>query len=524
MDKNIVLFVALSVVILFGWSYVQQKVLPPSSNNVQQSTVSDRTVSQQPLNSSIQSSVDKEIVKKQENLVVKEFLFETDNEKVVINTQNAAVRHWYIKDRAKEYDIVESPSASLLATLPETNFKIDENSSENKKISFSTLTPNKILIKKTYQFVNNAGTDKNCVLQISIINPSKEDKILDATVLSFGPGLGGRSDKKVKEDLNPYRAIMYRNKLVEKLKKGENPSDFSWIGLDNRYYLFVLVPTIPESMKNLKTVMEEIEPGKMPLVSMNTQMVVSGKSTADFEFNVYARTKKYNELKKVVSGTKNIRLEKGIDLGIFGFLSKIALDVLNFFYSIFKNYGVAIILMTAILQVLIYPLTWKSFQATLGMKKVQPLMTDLQAKYKNDPQRLQSEMLHLYKTHKVNPLSGCLPMLLQLPIFWALFTTLRDAYELRQAGFIFWIKDLSTRDPFYVLPVLMGVVMFLQQKITTPVADPSQKMMIYLFPIIFTVMFLQFPSGLVLYWFVSSLMGFGIQMYLLQQSKQPKKT
>lgn len=524
MEKRTVLAIALSMLILFAWSYIQQKYfMPPRVGNIDttgQNSEVGKPVQQIP--GSTFQPISEKVVTKQEKIVVKEITLETASEKVVINNNGATIRHWYLKDRAKEYDIVHDAFASLLTTLPEKNFSIDENLPQDKRITFSALIPEQLLVKKTYQFIDKSGYDKNCVLKLTISNLSREDKVLNTTLLSLGPGLGGLSEKKVKEDLTPYRAIIYRNKLVEKLKPGEYNSDYSWIALDNRYYLFALVPANQEQMKNLKTVIENSGSEKLPLVKLNTQLVIPGKNTANFEFNVYARTKKYNELKKVVLDSQIIRLEKSVDLGVFGSLSKIALDILNFFYNITRNYGVAIILLTILVQIIMYPLTWKSFQANIGMKKVQPLMKDLQVKYKNEPQRLQMEMLHLYKTHKVNPLSGCLPMLLQIPIFWALFTTLRDAYELRQSGFIFWIKDLSTRDQFYVLPILMGLIMFLQQKITTPIADQSQKIMIYLFPVIFTVMFLQFPSGLVLYWFVSSLVSFAIQMWLLKRAEQKK--
>jgi len=159
------------------------------------------------------------------------------------------------------------------------------------------------------------------------------------------------------------------------------------------------------------------------------------------------------------------------------------------------------------------------------MKLIQPKMKELQAKYKSEPKRLNTEIMHLYKSHKVNPLGGCLPMILQLPIFWSLFTTLRSTYELRRAPFILWITDLSSPDllfsigsiPVRVLPLLMGASMFLQQKISGTGADPSQKTMMYLMPVMFTVIFMNFPSGLVLYWLVNNILVTTLQYYILKR-------
>ena len=173
------------------------------------------------------------------------------------------------------------------------------------------------------------------------------------------------------------------------------------------------------------------------------------------------------------------------------------------------------------LQLLLMPLTMKSFKSMMAMKKVQPQLAALQKQYKNDPKRLNVEMMNLYKKSGTNPFGGCLPMILQLPIFWALFTTLRNAYELRGAPFIFWIHDLSAADPFHVLPLMMGGAMFLQQRMSGAVTDPTQKQMMLMMPIMFTVMFFNFPAGLVLYWLTNNLLTMAIQGSMLNYHKKP---
>ena len=155
-----------------------------------------------------------------------------------------------------------------------------------------------------------------------------------------------------------------------------------------------------------------------------------------------------------------------------------------------------------------FPLTFKSLKATAAMKKLQPEITRLQQRYSKEPAKLNAEMMELYKKHGANPLGGCLPMLIQMPVFIALFNALRNAWELHGAAWIFWIKDLSAKDPYYVLPLLMGGLMFAQNRMSPAVGvDPAQQKMMTFMPVIFTVMFLNFPSGLVLYWMTNSLVS-----------------
>jgi YidC/Oxa1 family membrane protein insertase len=178
------------------------------------------------------------------------------------------------------------------------------------------------------------------------------------------------------------------------------------------------------------------------------------------------------------------------------------------------NWGWSIIALTLCLQVLLMPLTYKSLKAAASMRKVQPEIAKLQARYKDDPTRLNTEMMALYKTAGANPLGGCLPMLLQMPIFVALYNALRSSWELHGAGWMFWIHDLSAKDPFYVLPVVMGGLMFLQSKLNPPAGDPAQQQMMMFMPLIFTFMFLKFPAGLVLYWLTNSLVSTVLQLAL----------
>jgi YidC/Oxa1 family membrane protein insertase len=197
--------------------------------------------------------------------------------------------------------------------------------------------------------------------------------------------------------------------------------------------------------------------------------------------------------------------------------------LMNWVYHHVGNYGVAIILLTVVSKILFFPLTVKSMRSMKAMQALQPQINALRNKHKSDPQRLQRETMELYRVHKVNPMGGCLPMVAQVPIFYALYLALSVSVELQNATFFcfgkifgahLWICDLASHDPTYVLPVLMGVTMFVQQKMTPVAGDPRQAKMMLIMPFIFTFMFLNLPSGLVLYWTVSNVLQILQQWYM----------
>jgi YidC/Oxa1 family membrane protein insertase len=199
------------------------------------------------------------------------------------------------------------------------------------------------------------------------------------------------------------------------------------------------------------------------------------------------------------------------------------LKILNWVHRHVGNYGLAIILLTVVTKALFYPLTVKSMRSMKAMQALQPQINALRSKYKSDPQRLQKETMELYRANKVNPAGGCLPMIAQIPVFYALYLALSVSVELQNASFLcfgrvfgvdLWICDLATHDPTYVLPILMGVTMFIQQKMTPVAGDPRQAKMMLFMPVVFTFMFLNLPAGLVLYWTVSNILQIAQQWYM----------
>ena len=213
------------------------------------------------------------------------------------------------------------------------------------------------------------------------------------------------------------------------------------------------------------------------------------------------------------------RISSIVNYGFFDSLAKPMLFLLKWFYSFIKNWGMAIIFLTLFVRILLMPLNIFSHKSMQSMQAIQPLIKEMREKHKGDSQRTNQEMMTLMKQHKVNPLGGCLPILFQFPVFIALYQVLGRSIELYQAPFFGWIQDLSLKDPFYVLPILMGASMFVQQKITPTTMDPTQTKIFMIIPVLFTFLMLNLPSGLTLYIFVSTLFGIIQQFFLMRKTK-----
>lgn len=236
------------------------------------------------------------------------------------------------------------------------------------------------------------------------------------------------------------------------------------------------------------------------------------------EFNGYIGPKDYKVLKSA-----DPVLVNAIEYGWFTFASAPLFQLLLWLHGIFGNWGWAIVGLTLIIRAVLYPLTYKGMMGMQKIKEIAPKVKEVQAKYKGDPQRMNAAVMDLYKKHGANPLGGCLPMLLQIPVFFAIYRVLLNAVELQGAEWIFWINDLSRMDQFYILPILMGASMYYQQKMTpSNFTDPMQEKIFKFLPIIFTFFFLTFPSGLVLYWFVNNLFSIGQQLIVNKKFEAAK--
>jgi len=238
------------------------------------------------------------------------------------------------------------------------------------------------------------------------------------------------------------------------------------------------------------------------------QMFIHAKDS--IELHGYAGPKEY----KVLTALDD-RLSAAIEYGWFTFIAKPMFSMLQYIYDYVGNWGWTIVIVTILVKIILFPLSHKGMVSMNRLKELAPKVKAIQEKYANDKQKASMHMMQLYKDEGANPMGGCLPVLLQIPIFFAIYRVLLNAIELKGAEWIFWIEDLSLMDPYYVIPVLMGATMFLQQKITpNTIADPVQQKMFQWLPVVFTFFFLWFPAGLTLYWFVNNLVTVGQQYYV----------
>ena len=310
----------------------------------------------------------------------------------------------------------------------------------------------------------------------------------------------------------------------KKLLKGPQTftGNVSWAAYEDNYFIFAVMPTSEGNRSVLMSAVDET----VRTVITEGNVTLSPGSPQEFNYNLYFGPKKLSILQQMGGD-----LSKSINFGWFDVLAKPMLFLLNFFYDYISNYGVAIILLTILIKGTFWPITSKGMKSMKNMQKLQPKVAKLKEKFKDDSQKMNQEMMALYKTYKVNPLGGCLPMFLQIPFFFALYKVLLMSIELRHAPFMLWINDLAAPDrlligfdiPYIhgipVLTLLMGGSMYLQQKMTPTTADPTQARIMQMLPIIFTFMFLNFASGLVLYWFVNNLLSILQQQLINRQIK-----
>jgi YidC/Oxa1 family membrane protein insertase len=281
--------------------------------------------------------------------------------------------------------------------------------------------------------------------------------------------------------------------------------NLSWISEHDQYFASIIIPE-----NNVDGALFKKDKDTKEMAFYIKDKLIKPKEVLNLNFKVYLGPKKFEELKAL---SNNIEELSGLNS-----LALIILWTLKTLYKFCHNYGVAIILLTILVKIILYPLTAKSLKSMKALNELQPKLAQLKEKYKDNKEKFNQELMFLYKRHKVNPLGGCLPLILQLPVFYALFTTFQTSIELRRAKFIFWLEDLSLKDPYYVLPILMGITMLIQQKMT-PTPDPKQAKMMLIMPIVFTILFLNFPAGLMLYWLIQNILSIAQQYIIMHSNK-----
>ncbi len=394
----------------------------------------------------------------------------------------------------------------------------------SKSLTFTTQV-NGVTVEKTYVFqadsyawdlkvrlVNNSGQALSLQPSLALL----EMKARAASASYAFTGLQFSKDGHYKE--------ISAGDLDDKPK---DSGDISYLAVAIPYFMGAVAPLNPKGATPPKRFVAGNEVGTMMVATLVEPLLeLAPGASRELGYLVYYGPK---DLK--ILDTLGHNLPQAVDFGWFDVIAKPFLIAMNFIYDFIGNYGIAIIIVTLLTKLIFWPLTRKSYQSMKSMQKLQPHIKRIREKYKDDKQRMNQEIMQMYKTYKVNPAGGCLPMLVQIPVFIAFYKVLGNAIELRHAPFMLWINDLSAPDrlpigfdiPYVgaglpVLTLLMGASMFLQQKMTPTTGDPTQAKMMMLMPVVFTIMFINFPAGLVLYWLVNNIFSVG-QQYLTNRSK-----
>jgi YidC/Oxa1 family membrane protein insertase len=310
---------------------------------------------------------------------------------------------------------------------------------------------------------------------------------------------------------NKYQKISFKDMVNENL---DVVSPGGWTAMIQHYFATAWVPPA-EQDNHFYT--KTLSDGHYVIGTYSPTVTVNANSEAEFVANLFAGPKIQPMMEKTAPG-----LELTVDYSFLTFIGKPIYWLLNQIHDAVNNWGVAIIGVTLCIKLLFFPLSQASYKSMAKMRKIQPRLKELQERFADDRPRFNTEMMGLYKKEKVNPLGGCLPILVQIPVFMCLYWVLSETVEFRQAPFILWIQDLSTQDPFYILPVIMGITMKIQQGLNPAPIDPIQAKVMKMFPIVFTIFFLFFPAGLVLYWVVNNTLSIIQQSYITRQiAKMP---
>jgi len=386
-------------------------------------------------------------------------------------------------------------------------------SDDSKTIVLKRDRPDGLTITKTYTYTDDPDIVSAKVAYQNTGPQNWSGNVWVGTV-DYYHGKTGRYSNAVRPALVAGNKLRKLNK-ISKVKDGEQKNyngDVRWIGLQDRYFIAAAIPKNISWGKAVfaSTKSDEKQAGAF-IVHENLNLGAGEKEEVNFE--IYFGTKKLSSLEK-----HDKSLTKSVSFGFFGFFSHILLKIMVFFQGFVHNWGLAIICLTVTIKLLFYPLTKKSFVSSRKMQALGPQMKELKERYKDNPQQMGQAQMKLFREEGVNPLAGCLPMLIQMPVWFALYSVLLSAAPLYQAEFLF-VKDLASRDPYGVFPTLVGVAMVAQQRITpmSPNADPLQQKIFRMLPLIFVVVMYAFPAGLSLYILVNTLFSIG-QMAMVNRA------
>lgn len=505
MERKLILAVVLSAMVLLGYNYLVTKVYhlekpAPLTLNKETSPILPE--------SSLPAAEIKQEKSTPSSISLERNMLEDNNLKVKFINLGANIEEIYLPSFKKRF------FETGLFNLQETRDKpFSLVSAEANKIAY-VFNDGQKKISKIYRISNNA-----IELEIVVENLSNAAQDVALHLDYFSLNLQ-QEDADFKKDKNFFDLVIslpdkVLRKNIARITAKDNifaPNQFNWIGLKDRYFCTIVQPEAHPS-----GYYTQVSDSKMLTIGEQLNITaLAPRSSAQFKLKLFA-----GPLDAQVLKSADLQFLQIINFGAFDAISKGLLNILRFVHKILPNWGLCIIILSLFLFFLMYPLTLKSLKSMKSMQEMQPAMEKLRRENKDNPQKLNKEIMELYKRNHINPLGGCLPMILQIPVFFALYQALLRSLELRGSNFL-WIKDLSEPDRLFILPnnlpflgnelnilpILMAIVMFLQQKSSsksTVSANPEQqKLMLIFFPILFGFMFYRLASGLVLYWFVYS--------------------
>ncbi len=477
-NKNAILAVVISGLVLFGWNYFfPAEVYQP----VQETKVSDKTTLEEVKQSAATNSESAP-----NSIASEEVTLKNNNVVVTINSFLNITSFQSYNSQKLLNEIFNKHDNSLI-------LKVD-NSSISPSFSFTKISDSSYSFNdSTKKFNGSVDLSKNGILSFKILSNQ-----------NFIPMISFASETQSMDDEQKFNSFALNSDGLDVYKVSNDEKEYfegkyKWFGLDFNYHLFSYL---------LNNELFKIEINNS---TMNATLINPVNS---FEFGMTFVKKNYDDLKEIGYGLSN-----SVDFGIWGLIAVPILRGLQYFFSIFQNYGLAIIFLTIVIRLLTFPLQYKSFKSMKKMQVIQPELQKIKEKYKDNPQKVQQETMALFKKAGANPLGGCLPMILQMPVFFAFYKVLFTSVELVDAPFYFWIHDLSEKDPFYILPILMGIAMFLNMKLTpSTTMDPAQQKVMMFMPIMFSLFMINLPSGLTLYMLVSTIAGMLQQLFVYKKT------
>ncbi len=479
----------------------------------------------------------------------KEIIVETDLYSAVISEDGGTIKSFRLKKHKETHD-ADSPGMELVKTGDDQGYPLEFSwgsalgkrvlyDSEKQEIHLSRENgkavlrmtangSNGLLIEREYSFDNETYlVDLTIRVKNSSVSPLQG---IPQLYQINSPFMGNSGPTSRYLFNGPVAFVNGELETVKAKEFKDGPKTITgaidWAGYEGNYFLCGIVPI--DGTGNSFTMEGDQDLTRMQLAGALDTLQPGG--IKEYKYHLFYGPKKLEMLKSI-----GYNLDKAVNFGWFDVIAKPTLWLLNKFYSVFGNYGIAIILVTILFKALFWPITRKGMKSMKNMQKLQPKMAKIKEKYKDDPTKMNQEVMGLYKTYKVNPLGGCLPMVLQIPVFFALYKVLLQSIELRHAPFMLWITDLSAPDRLYlgfdipylggfpVLTVLVGASMCLRQRMSPSTADPTHAKIMMFLPIIFTFMFIKFASGLVLYWFINNLLSILQQVLINRETKKPAK-